>query len=85
MVVGGGGVWRPVEAGGFSCVVRGATGSRAGPFIGVGRRFGGGDIPPATGSGGAASRSVQEESLRGRRGSVRDSQCGVVGYDPSCR
>jgi hypothetical protein len=45
MVVGGGGVWRPVEAGGFSCVVRGATGSRAGPFIGVGRRLGGGISP----------------------------------------
>jgi hypothetical protein len=41
--------------------VQGATGSRAGPFIGAGRRFGG-DILLPTGGGGAAARSIREES-----------------------
>jgi hypothetical protein len=43
------------------------------------------NILPVTGGGGAAARSIREESRRGRRGSVRDSRCGAVGYDPSCR
>jgi hypothetical protein len=58
--------------------VRGATGSRAGSFIGAGRSVRGG-IPPATGGGGAAARSALEGSRRGRRGSARDSRCGAVG------
>jgi hypothetical protein len=48
-----------------------------------------GDILSATlaavRQGGAAARSVREKSRRGlgRRGSVRNSRCGAVGYDPS--
>jgi hypothetical protein len=66
--------------------VRGATGSRAGPLYRREKAVRGGQIsPPTTGGGGAAARSIREDSRRGRRGSVWDSRCGAVGYDPSCR
>jgi hypothetical protein len=77
--------WRAWGKRGMVVEVRGAAGSHAGPLYRRGKVGSGGKYPPDDRRRRAAARLTREGSRRGRRGSVRDSRCGAVGYDPSCR
>jgi hypothetical protein len=77
--------WRARGKRGMVVEVRGAAGSHAGPLYRRGKVGSGGKYPPGDRWRRAAAWLTREGSRRGRRGSVRDSWCGAVGYDPSCR